>query len=160
MRQAEYSISVARGRKSKKRSLPRLAVLNDASPVYLFRIQRSCIEAQWDIEKINILSRNVSAASFNQNRFSEQESLQLFRFRSREIPIVASLMEWTSSKTKRSRYRCDPITACCVVLRKLSTPCRWFDVDILFGMRSSALSEVFWEVLEAFTSSKGKYTGL
>ena len=155
MRQTDYSIDVACGRKSKKRSLLRLAVLTDASPASLFRLQRRCTAAQRDVHKINMRSQNVSAASLNLNRFSEHECLQLFRFRSREIPKVVSLMEWTSGKTKRSRYRCDPITACCVVLRKMSTPCRWFDVEILFGMRSSALSEVFWEVLEAFTSSKG-----
>ena len=143
MRLTDYSIGVARGRKSKRRGLLRLAVLTNASPVFLFRLQRRYAAARRDVHKINMRSRNVSAASFNLNRFSEHECLQLFRFRSRDIRKVAFLVEWSSGKTKHSRYRCDPITAWCVVLRKLSTPCRWFDVEILFGMKVFVLREVF-----------------
>jgi hypothetical protein len=47
-----------------------------------------------------------------------------------------------------SRYRCDATTATCVVLRRLATNFRWEDVELEFGMRTSALSEVFWEALE------------
>lgn len=143
MRQTYYAIGVARRRKRKKRSLLRLAVLTEASPVSIFRLQRRCTEARHDVYKINMRSRIVSAASFNLSIFSAQECLQLFRFRSKEIPKVAALMEWTSGKSNLSRYRCDPITAGCLVLRNLSTPCRWFDVQLLFGIRSSALRKVF-----------------
>ena len=159
MRQTDYSIGVARSRKSKRRSLLRLAVLTNASPVFLFRLQRRYAAAQRDVHKINMRSRNVSAASFNLNRFSEHECLHRFRFRSREIQKVASLMEWTSGKKKRSRYRCDPITACCVVLRRLSTPCRWFDVEILFGMQSSVQREVLGGFRNVYVK-QGTYTGL
>lgn len=36
------------------------------------------------------------------------------------------------------------------MLRRLSFPCRWFDLERLFGMQCPILSEVFWEVLRDF----------
>jgi nuclease HARBI1 len=44
--------------------------------------------------------------------------------------------------------RCDATTATCIVLRRLATTFRWEDVELEFGMRASALSEVFWEAIE------------
>ena len=41
-------------------------------------------------------------------------------------------------------------TACCIVLRRMASPCRLVDLEYTFGMPSSALIEVFWEVLESF----------
>lgn len=64
-------------------------------------------------------------------------------------------MGWIQGKTKRNGYRCMPFTASCIVLRRLAYPCRWKDVECLFRMRSSALSDVFWEVLETYIDTHG-----
>ena len=37
----------------------------------------------------------------------------------------------------------------------MASSCRWVDLEYTFGMRSSALSEVFWEVLESFYEKQG-----
>jgi hypothetical protein len=62
---------------------------------------------------------------------------------------MVDFMGWSPRvRTSRNRYRCDATTATCIVLRRLATPFRWEDVELEFGMRASALSEVFWEAIE------------
>lgn len=48
--------------------------------------------------------------------------------------------------TERNRYNCHPFVATCIFLRRLAYPCRWVDLASMFGMHSSQLSEVFYEV--------------
>lgn len=52
-------------------------------------------------------------------------------------------------------HSCDPTTACSIVLRKIASPCRWKDVECNFGMWSSALNEVFWEVINYLVEARG-----
>jgi hypothetical protein len=62
---------------------------------------------------------------------------------------MVDFMGWSPRvRTSRNRYRCDATTATCIVLRRLATPFRWEDVELEFGIRVSALSEVFWEAIE------------
>lgn len=44
----------------------------------------------------------------------------------------------------------------CIVLRRLSTPCRYRDIEVTFGKHASALSEIFWEVSMVFYKKLGK----
>jgi len=81
--------------------------------------------------------------------------LSNFRFLPEEVASISNLMGWEAGKTKRSGYRCHPLTASCVVLRRLAYPVQWVDVETTFGMHASALSEVFWMVLEVFIATKG-----
>ena len=55
-------------------------------------------------------------------------------------------MGWMSGRTVRNTYACEPLTATCIVLRRLASPCRYRDIEQVFGMHTSKLSEVFWEV--------------
>jgi hypothetical protein len=48
----------------------------------------------------------------------------------------------------QNRFRCDWTTANFIVLCRLATPFRWEDVELEFGMKAYALSEVFWEAIE------------
>jgi len=59
-------------------------------------------------------------------------------------------MGWDAGVTKISSYRCIPITTACIVIRRLVYPCWWVDLEVVFGMRASVMSEVFWEVIETF----------
>ena len=52
-------------------------------------------------------------------------------------------------------YKCLPFTAWCILLRGLAYPCSWKGLEYVFGMRSSALSEVFWEVVKTFRETQG-----
>eukprot|EP00171_Calliarthron_tuberculosum_P007558 IDg7558t1 len=40
------------------------------------------------------------------------------------------------------------------MLKRLSFPSRWTDLEHIFGMRASALCEVFWEVVESFVEAR------
>ena len=98
---------------------------------------------------------SISSNSLNLNMYSDEWSLRDFRFQVKYIGRISACMGGISGKTERNGYKCDPITACCIVLRKLASPCRWKDIEYLFGMHAHALSEVFWEVVETFVEGKG-----
>ena len=87
--------------------------------------------------------------------YSDEWALKDFRFQVKHIGRISACMGWISGKTGRNGYECDPITACCIVLRKLASPCRRKDVEYLFGMHALALSEIFWEMVETFVEGKG-----
>ena len=57
--------------------------------------------------------------------------------------------------TTRSRYQCDTVTECCIVLCKLAILRRWYDLETCFGMRASKMTDIFWEVVEGFAQDKG-----
>jgi hypothetical protein len=66
------------------------------------------------------------------------------------MPAIA----WPAHRfaSTRNRYSVTPLLATCIVLRRLSTPCRWRDLEPLFGKHTSQLSEIFWECIENFLS--------
>lgn len=97
----------------------------------------------------------ISATTFNINSYSDEHSLSEFRFRSSEIGTVCSVFGWNGGSTARSVYVFDAITATCIVLKRLSFPTRWRDLEPVFCMRASALFEVFREVVEGFIEAKG-----
>ena len=65
------------------------------------------------------------------------------------------LSDGVECRTKKRQYVFDDITACCVVLRRLSSTSTCDDMKPVFGMRYSALSKVFWEAVERFVDAKG-----
>ena len=97
----------------------------------------------------------ISMTTFNLNAYCEEDCFRLFRFRQRDIGKIVQLCNWTSGKTLRSGYLIEPTTAVCVLLRKLSYPTRWKDIERTFGMRASAMSEVFYEVVERLCGTHG-----
>lgn len=68
-----------------------------------------------------------------------------FRFTRAEIPTVCNIVGWISGVIERKRYASDSITATCVLLRRLAYPSCWADLEVVFGMHMSQLSEVFHE---------------
>ena len=101
-------------------------------------------------------TRHISFSSFNLNIFREASCLRDFRFRAHEIRRIRNIVGWILGVTTRSRYRCSATTATCLVMRRLASPCRWADMEVMFGMTSWAMSEVFWEVVETFQSNCAK----
>lgn len=93
--------------------------------------------------------------TLNQHRFSEDDCYWLFCFRLRNIEKMVDIWYWASGKTKRYKYVVDTVTSICVVLRKLSYPTRWRDVEGMFGVHTSAIREVFWEVVESLVHKHG-----
>ena len=67
---------------------------------------------------------------------------------------MCSVMGWTEGRAKRNRYFCDDITACCIVLRRLSSCSNWYDLETTFSLHYSAFREAFWEAVERFLYAK------
>ena len=109
-----------------------------------------------DIENIKMRTRLISLPSSNLNIFCEASCLRDIRFRAHEIPRIRNIIGWALGVTKRSRYRCSATNATRLALRRLASPCRWVDIEVMFVMTSSAMSEVFWEVVETFQSNCAK----
>eukprot|EP00171_Calliarthron_tuberculosum_P019568 IDg19568t1 len=153
MRVTDFSIGKARERQRRASHcfLSALRTSNSALKVISMRASKDATE---DMVEIARRTQHICSATFNLNRFSEQQCLIDFRFKRSEIPRIAALCGWTG-RTERNGYICDPVTATCVMLRRLAYPCRWRDLEKDFGMHSSKLSEVFWEVSESLHATRG-----
>ena len=82
--------------------------------------------------------------------------LQLFRFCRANIYRLVPFVAWPEAKhrTKRNRYAITPLLVTCVVLRRLAPLTRWADLELLFGLKTSQLSEVFWEGMYHFLAER------
>lgn len=138
-----------------KRRVVRTLIIEDEVEISLLYLLR-CRDLKRDMRKVTTRRRHIFITHFNINIFSTEESLRLFRFRPHEIGKVAEVMDFRG-QTVRRRYRCDRVTAACIVLRRLASPCRWYDLEVLFGMVTQTLSEVFWQIL---VDCKGKFNKL
>ena len=102
-----------------------------------------------------LLRRNrISTASFsfNFNRFSCEDCLSLFWFEKKHIVHLSQIAGWPEEQTctARNLFGVTPFVATCILLRRMAPPFRWREVEELFGKSASHLSEIFWEMLEAF----------
>ena len=166
VRQVDYKIGKAKQRHEKRVQLLQFCVDKDLPVDVLLRTWKRLKQARFDLQNISARSQVIKHFYLNLNYYSDQKSLQYFRFRKQVVGRVGHAMGWSAGSTKRNRYSCEPITACCIVLKRLASPVTWYELESLqfipcnsslttFGMRSSALSEVFWEVLERFVEVKG-----
>jgi len=112
--------------------------------------RRYAVELQHYILRARAIS--TTQFSFNFNSLTDAMSLSLFRFRKEDVVRMVRAIAWPGqwTKTKRNRYACDPILVTCLILRRVSSPARWVDMEVLFGRHGSQMSEIFWEGLEHF----------
>lgn len=99
-------------------------------------------------------TRHVCGIQFNLNYLSDQECLVDFRFKKTEVGRIANMIGWTG-KTERNGYRCDMISASCIMFQRLSNASRWSDLEKRFGLFSSQMCEIFYEMIERFVQSFG-----
>lgn len=148
MRQQAYTkVMVCRKLRQSTRGLRVSLSFGTASllPIFLASQRRRIRE-----DHVKIMCRTVAISStlFNINAYSDFWCLHTFRLRLQEIPEIPRTIEWNAGRTSRSGYLCVAITATCIVLRLLAYPCGWVDLELTFGMHSSALSEIFREAIE------------
>lgn len=155
MRQSDFTIGVVRHRRACRRKRLLLLAVCDAPLTLQWRTMKRHRRARRDVRLLTLRSRHIAVCSFNLTFYSNNEPLKRFKFQIKDIPRSVDAMNVMMERTRRNSYRCDSVTASCIVLRRLAWPCRWSDVAYMFVLRSSALSEVFWEALEAFIGSKG-----
>ena len=84
--------------------------------------------------------------------------LQLFRFRRVDIYRLVPFIAWPEAKqrTERNHYAVTPLLVTCVVLRRLASPTRWAELELLFGLQTSQLSGVFWEEMQHFLAERSE----
>jgi hypothetical protein len=77
----------------------------------------------------------------------------------RHVVEISRLLGWPPNRTHtlRNRYASCPMLSMCVVLRRLQTPARWYDMEILFGKHASHPSEIFLEALEEFVDKRSQW---
>lgn len=97
--------------------------------------------------------RHIQINNFNINLYSQEQCLTDFRFLRSDVAKIATICNFTNNSTNRSRYKIDTIAATCVMLRRLSAPSRWRDLETKFYMSTPVLSEIFWETTEQFFRS-------
>ena len=107
-------------------------------------------------------SISLSRFTFNFNSFNDSECVLYFCFNKANVTRMVDAISRpnTQSHTDRSRCAVYPILATCVILRRLSTPLIWKEIEHLFGKHASQLSEIFCKALEHFLEARmGLITG-
>jgi nuclease HARBI1 len=122
-----------------------------------FALKKIC-EERHNIFRIIGRTIHIASTSFNFNAFGDADSVKLFRFESKHVGEISSLLGWPLNRTHttRNRYATCPMLSTCVVLRRLQTPARWYDMERLFGKHASHLSEIFLEALEEFIDKRSE----
>lgn len=96
----------------------------------------------------------ISTTTFDDvfRNMGDDQCLQHFRFLRADVLRVAAIICERGGRftTKRNTYACTPILAACVVLKRMSTPNLWSDLEELFRKHSPQLSEIFWQTLDGF----------
>ena len=88
------------------------------------------------------------ALRLNLNAMNEVDCQQYFRFGHGEIrQLTVSLQLPEVIITPSHGDRVLVVEGICLVLRRLSYPCRWFDLQNQFGRHTSALSRIFYYVM-------------
>jgi len=132
-----------------------MQALYSDSPSLKLLLVRRLQHAHRDIRLIRTRSIRVSFMIFNINRYSDENCFRDFRFTKTEIPMISDLIDW-SGVTQRNRYKCDPFIATCILLRRLAYPCRWADLELVFGLHASHMSEIFIEAACALYNNCGE----
>lgn len=103
----------------------------------------------------------ISSTSFDDvfMAMGDEQCLVNFRFERKDLLRIVKVVFPVSSRysTQRNNYASTALLATCVILKRLSTPHRWTDVECLFRKHSPQLSEIFWEGIEDFV---GVWKGL
>lgn len=154
MQQRKYSVKDCVARQRRWQAVAMLALENDLGDEIVTTAVSKAKKDHDNVCDIMRRSAEVSSIVFNINACSDAQLFLDFRFKAAEIGKLTDVISW-SGITERNRYACDPITATCILLFRLSTPGRLRESELKFGMFSSKLSEVFWEVLESFMESVG-----
>lgn len=104
-------------------------------------------------------STEIATTDFNNNlqMLTNEACVSFFRFGHKDLMRIVDVMAWPAEKTCTvgNGYAINPTLAACVVLRRLSSSSRWYDLENLFGKFSPQLAEIFREALEQFMDVRG-----
>lgn len=124
-----------------------------ASPLFKYALSRKISYTSAELALQTERRLGILGHTFNLTEISDQESVRRFRFQKPHVEKIASMISWEASNTYHRRYRVVPVEAVCILLRRLSTPCTWIDLESEFGRHKSALTEIFYHALDLFYKS-------
>jgi len=96
----------------------------------------------------------VGGVTFNVNVFSAQESLSTLRFLPSDVGRLAAALHLDAVFPLR-RYRVDATECLAIVLRRLASPARWADLEVMFGRCRSSLREIFCRTVDRLMTKWG-----
>ena len=123
-RQTDFTIDKKVAPHKSKRRCAQILNALDAPLWYTKRALRKVKRLRDRIRKIQIRSLSISIEAFKINVYSDEEAIRYFRFQVKDINKIFGAMGWFAGKTQRNGFKCPPLTPCCIVSRKLSSPCR------------------------------------
>jgi len=85
---------------------------------------------------------------FDLEEMDEAECVAEFRFRKRDIPLLAEMLQIPPNFICKQRCICDGVTGLCMLLRRLSYPCRYGDIIQRFARPVPVLSMITNDVLD------------
>ena len=101
-------------------------------------------------------SRNLRATgSFDLDAYSDDESVEKFRFTRSDIRRLVDCLKVPGVFQTPERSRCSAIEALCILLRRLSVPDRWSDLESMFSRSRSGLSNIFLFMVDHLVLSFG-----
>jgi len=96
----------------------------------------------------------VRATLFNLGSFSTEQALSLFRFVPAHVRRLATLLR-IEEEAFPGRQWVSSVDRLFIVLRAMSSPARWVDVEVVFRRCSSILCSIFYEKIEALSERWG-----
>jgi len=140
--QSEVCISALRRRRSHLRRVicAQIALDHSIDEMWPVLVRYLCVGGY--IRRSLQRPERVSAVAFNLNVFSQQEALINYRFFVPNLGRLSSLLDLQVDVSRR-RYNVSPIECLDIVLRRLTSPGRWTDLELLFGPSASSLREIF-----------------
>ena len=92
---------------------------------------------------------------FNLNEMDEDECLAEFRFRKQDILILADILQIPQRFVCEQRSICDGLTGLCMLLKRLSYPCRLGDMISRFARPVPVISMITNTVIDYIYSQHG-----
>ncbi|XP_069109973.1 uncharacterized protein [Argopecten irradians] len=93
-------------------------------------------------------AEDVSMPKFSLEDLTDEQCLNLFRFSKDDLYIVCQALNIPMKITCSNGTVCTGLEGFCILLRRLSYPCRLEDLRPLFGRSAAELSYIFNEVLD------------
>ena len=89
-----------------------------------------------------------SYAPFDLEELDESECLAEFRFRKRDIPQLYNVLQIPDTLTCNQRSVCDGVEGLCMLLKRMSYPCRYGDMIVRFAKPVPVLSMVTNQMID------------
>ncbi|XP_068734110.1 uncharacterized protein [Montipora capricornis] len=96
-----------------------------------------------------------SYTPFDLEELDESECLAEFRFRKRDIPRLYNVLQIPDTLTCNQRSVCDGVEGLCMLLKRLSYPCRYGDMIVRFAKPVPVLSMVTNQMIDYVYNTHG-----